>query len=58
MSIYDMTSTPSKREALEQLTDSEKLALIYKLTDSQNIIDLLEYIDQAEDDSKYCFMYR
>lgn len=53
-----MTSTPQKREALNALSDKEKLDLIYKLTDSKNIVDLLDFVDQSFDDADWCQSYR
>ena len=56
--IVDMIKTPSKREDLLNLSDKDKIDLIFELTDSKNFIDVLEYIKQAEEDSEYCQSYR
>lgn len=58
MSIYELINTPKKRSELDYLGDEEKLALIYKLTETKGIIELLEFIDQAKEDSNYCQSYR
>lgn len=58
MSIYEMTSTPDKREVLNNLPDSEKLKLIYELTDSKSIIELLEFVECATEDAEWCQSYR
>ena len=57
-SVYDMTNTPDKREALENLTDSEKLEIIKQLTDSTSFVEILYYIESAIDDAKWCQSYR
>lgn len=57
-SIYEMTSTPDKREALENLTDSEKLEIIKQLTDSKSFVEILYYIESAQDDARWCQSYR
>lgn len=57
-SIYEMTNTPDKREALENLTDSRKLEIIKQLTDSESFVDVLYYIESAEDDARWCQSYR
>ena len=57
-SIYEMTSTPEKRESLEKLTDAEKLEVIKQLTDSRNFVEILEYIKSAQDDANWCRSYR
>ena len=57
-SIYEMTGTPDKREFLEKLTDEEKLEVIKQLTDSQNFVEILEYIKYAQDDAEWCRSYR
>ena len=56
--IVDMTKTPSQREDLLNLSDKDKIDLISDLTDSENFIAVLEYIQQAEEDSEYCQSYR
>ena len=56
--IVDMTKTPLQRESLNALSDTDKLRLILELTDSKSFIDALEYIQQAEEDRKYCQSYR
>lgn len=58
MSIYEMTSTLEKREALNNLTNSEKLKLIYDLTNSESILEVLDFIEQANDDARWCNSYR
>lgn len=58
MSIYEMTNTPEKRETLSNLSDSEKLKLIYDLTDSTSIIEVLDFIGQSNEDSDWCNSYR
>ena len=57
-SIYEMTSTPGKREFLERLTDNEKLEIIKQLTDSQNFVEILSYIKSAQEDANWCRSYR
>lgn len=57
-SIYEMTNTPDKRESLENLTDSEKLEIIKRLTESVSFIEVLSYIESAEEDSQWCQSYR
>lgn len=57
-SIYEMTSTPDKRESLENLTDSEKLEIIKQLTDSTSFVEILYYIEGAIDDARWCQSYR
>ena len=57
-SIHEMTSTPDKREALENLTDSEKLDIIIQLTDSGSFVEILYYIESAQEDSQWCQSYR
>ena len=56
--IVDMTKTPLQRESLNALSDSDKLKLILELTDSKSFIGVLEYIQYAEEDRKYCQSYR
>lgn len=56
--IVDMTKTPLQRESLNALSDTDKLKLILELTDSKSFIDVLEYIQQAEEDREYCQSYR
>ena len=56
--IVSITSTPLQRESLNALSDTDKLKLILELTDSKSFIDVLEYIQQAEEDGKYCQSYR
>lgn len=58
MSIYEMTNTLDKREALNNLPDSEKLKLIYELTDSKSIVELLEFVECAMQDAEWCQSYR
>lgn len=57
-SIYEMTNTPAKREAIENLTDSEKLDIIKQLTKSNSFVEILSYIESAEDDASWCKSYR
>ena len=57
-SIYEMTNTPAKREAIENLTDSEKLDIIKQLTKSNSFVEILSYIESAEDDARWCKSYR
>lgn len=57
-SIYKMTSTPDKRKALENLMDSEKLDIIKQLTDSESFVEILYYIESAQDDARWCQSYR
>lgn len=57
-SIYEMTNTPDKREALENLTDNEKLDIIKQLTDSKSFVEILYYIESADEDSQWCQSYR
>lgn len=56
--ISQLISTPNSRDALENLSDAEKLKLILRLTDSKNTVDLLEFIDQAIEDANWCSLYR
>ena len=58
MSIYELINTPKKRSELDYLSDTEKLDLVYKLSETKNIIELLELIDQAKEDGNYCLLYR
>ena len=57
-SIYEMTGTPDKREFLEKLTDEEKLEVIKQLTDSINFVEILYYIESAQDNANWCSSYR
>ena len=56
--IVDMVKTPEKREGLLNLSEKDKIDLIFELTDSENFIDVLEYIKQAEEDANWCNSYR
>ena len=56
--IVDMVKTPEKREGLLNLSNKDKIDLIFELTDSENFIDVLEYIKQAEEDANWCNSYR
>ena len=56
--IVSITSTPLQRESLNALSDTDKLKLILELTDSKSFIDVLEYIQQAEEGREYCQSYR
>ena len=56
--IVDMMKTPEKREGLLNLSNKDKIDLIFELTDSENFIDVLEYIKQAEEDANWCYSYR
>lgn len=58
LQISEMTSTPSKREKLENLTDNEKLKILYEMTDTKNIIELLDFINNAHEDADWCNSYR
>lgn len=58
LQISEMTSTPSKREKLNSLTDSEKLKIVYEMTDSKDIIELLDFIGGAYEDAGWCNSYR
>lgn len=58
LEISEMTNTPIKREGLNNLTDSEKLAMLYELTDSKDFIELLEFIQSSYNDTDYCNSYR
>ena len=55
--IVDMVKTPEKREGLLNLSDKDKIDLIFELTDSENFICVLEYIKQAEEDVNWCYSY-
>ena len=56
--IVDMVKTHEKREGLLNLSEKDKIDLIFELTDSENFIDVLEYIKQAEEDANWCSSYR
>lgn len=56
--IVEMTRTPQQRSDLESLTDKEKLDLILELTYGKTFVDVLEFIQQAEEDADYCQSYR
>lgn len=56
--IYNMVKTPEKREDLLNLSEKDKIDLIFELTDSENFIDVLEYIKHAEEDANWCNSYR
>ena len=56
--ISSMISTPNKRDDLLNKSDSEKLQLVMELTNSNNIIELLEFIDCANDNELWCKLYR
>ena len=58
LQISEMTSTPSKREDLNKLVDSEKLKILYEMTDTKNIIELLDFIKCAHEDADWCNSYR
>lgn len=58
LQISEMTSTPSKREKLDNLTDNEKLKILYEMTDTRNIIQLLDFIKYAHNDADWCNSYR
>lgn len=58
VSIHEMTNTPDKREVLENLTDSEKLEIIKQLTYSKSFVEILYFIESANEDSKWCQSYR
>ena len=56
--IVDMVKTSSQREDLINLSDKDKIDLIFELTGSKNFIDVLEYIQQSGEDADYCQSYR
>ena len=56
--IYDMTRTPDKRNKLENLSSFDKLKIILELSESDNFIDLLYFIESAHNDSDWCRSYR
>lgn len=56
--IHGMTSTPCKRNELEKLSAEDKLQIILKLSESDNFIDLLYFIEQAHNDADWCHSYR
>lgn len=56
--IYDMTNTPDKRNKLENLPTEDKLKIILELSESNNFIDLLYFIEQAHNDADWCQSYR
>lgn len=58
LEIGEMVSTPVKREALISLSSTDKLALLYELTDSKDFVDLLEFIKSAYENSDFCNSYR
>ena len=58
LEIGEMTSTPIKREGLNGLSNSEKITMLYELTDSKDFICLLEFIKSSYDDADYCNSYR
>ena len=53
-----MTITPCKRNELEKLSDKDKLQIILELSESDNFVDLLYFIEQAYDDANWCNSYR
>ena len=58
LQISEMTSTPSKREELNNLVDSEKLKILYEMTDTENIVELLDFVKYAHEDANWCNSYR
>lgn len=58
MSIYEMTSTPQKRDDLLSKSNQDKLEILYNLTDSIDFLDLLYFVEQAIEDAEYCKSYR
>lgn len=56
--IVNMTETPAQRESLNALSDTDKIQLILELTDSKKFTKVLDYIQYAEEDRKYCQSYR
>ena len=58
LKIHDMTSTPCKRNELEKLSAEDKLQIILKLSESDNFVDLLYFIEQAHNDADWCHSYR
>lgn len=58
LQISEMTSTPSKRDKLNSLSDGEKLKILYEMTETKNIIELLDFIKYAHEDADWCNSYR
>ena len=58
LEIGEMTNAPIKREGLNNLSDIEKLTMLYEITDSKDFVDLLEFIKSAYEDSDFCNSYR
>ena len=56
--IYDMTRTQDERNKLENLSNEDKLKIILELSESDNFIDLLYFIESAYNDSEWCRSYR
>ena len=53
-----MTRTPDERNKLENLSNEDKLKIILELSESNNFIDLLYFIEQAHNDADWCHLYR
>lgn len=58
LQISKMTDTPQKREYLNALKDSEKLKILHELTDTREIVEILDFIKYAYDDAAWCNSYR
>lgn len=58
LQISKMTDTPQKREELNALKDSEKLRILHEMTDTNNIVEILDFIKYAYDDAAWCNSYR
>ena len=56
--IHDITNTPCKRNELENLSAEDKLQIILKLSESDNFVDLLYFIEQSYNDADWCHSYR
>ena len=56
--IYAMTRAPDERNKLENLSNEDKLKIILELSESNNFIDLLYFIEQAHNDADWCQSYR
>ena len=58
LQISKMTDTPQKRAELNALPDSEKLKILHEMTDTSNIVELLDFIQYAYNDADWCNSYR
>ena len=56
--IYELTKDEVSRGKLLNMSDKEKLDLIMQLTDSEDIIEILYYIEGAIADAEWCQSYR